>query len=182
MIERERKYALTKEDYLRLRSKYPQEEILQTNFYFTFEQNDGFMVRIRLKKDNFEMTVKTGKKGLNGLFVSDELNADISKDEADFFLKNGISKQKIKEYLGIDIPFDVQYVGKLDTYRTKFYFKDIVLELDKNLYGTTTDFELECELSKDKENTLKEFLEENFPVLPPPSALPKFKRWQNSLN
>ena len=182
MTERERKYIISKNDYLALKKEFALDEILQTNYYFLQKNGDGFMTRIRLKNGKYQLTAKINGTNINGLFVSEELNADISKEEADFYIKNGISKQKIKEYLNLDIPFDLEYVGKLDTYRARINYKGITIELDKNLYAGVTDYELECELSEKEEGVLAEFLKTYFTSELTPSALPKFKRFLNSLN
>lgn len=159
MTEREKKYMINEESYNKIISLFNLSGVMQNNFYFSNGVCDEhFFIRIREKQNEFELTLKIRKSIENGLFIADEINVPISKETFLSYKANGLSIDDVRNIFKVNVPKAYSYIGCLTTIRNKFNYKNIVLELDKNIYFNTTDYELECELQQNEESVLSEFL------------------------
>lgn len=140
LIEYEKKFLLTKEEYLKLISSLCVNitPIIQTNHYYdtdNFELNDqGITCRIREKNNKFTATIKT--------HLSDKSleQSKIVTDENDISLFSN---------------YNVDYQGKLTTHRTKLFCGDgYEIVIDRNEYLSTEDYELEAEYTNENEDVL----------------------------
>lgn len=177
-IEQELKLQLTEEQYNLLQSYSATQSVLQTNYYFAC---DGMpcdvMYRLRVKQGKYILCYKKLLDRTNGVFVCDEREAEVDKQFAEQILASGITCAQAKTILGVDVAKDLTCVGSMDTYRTKFDYFGFSLELDRNQYLGTTDYELECEC--DNVASLAKLhcnLTELFGVAPTPSQ-PKSQRF-----
>jgi len=124
--EKELKLSLTREEYEKMLGGCASAPVLQTNFYFVIDEKS--MTRVRKTGDYYELTTKSKVGESDGVFLSREDNKQITQEE--FYA------------LG-------PCLGKLDTWRAKFDFSGFEIELDKNRYLFTTDYELEFECFDD---------------------------------
>lgn len=148
-IEIEYKILLTFDKYLLLSNKmpFPNQAIMQTNYYFDTKNNDlrkeRSALRIRKKNDGYTLTLKE-PYGEHILETHDALT------EGEFLqwinenpvTKPNVSNQLIK--LGIK-DTDLIYLGSLTTERKTFTKYGIEYVLDKSEYNGITDYELEIE-------------------------------------
>ena len=115
----------------------------QTNHYFdtpdTKLLDEKTVLRIRQKGNNFKITKKT--------------RADVGADETHIL----ISKEKALDYLAngfdasiIGIPYYVNKIAELTTYRVSTPYKNGVLFFDKSEYYGNVDYEIEYEVDDDK--------------------------------
>jgi uncharacterized protein YjbK len=164
-IEIEFKNLLSMEEYIKLLNEFNINEkqiFSQENHYFdTVDfalKEKGAALRIRQKKDFFEMTLK--QPANIGLLESNQL---ISPEEADAAihsgkLPSGMIRSMIEE-MGIPI-IKIEYFGSLLTKRTEFTYKQGLLVLDHSYYLNKEDFEVEYEVEHFGlgQETFKEFL------------------------
>lgn len=142
---------LTKDEYQMLITffKIHNEQIItQENHYFdtpSFHlKENGAALRIRQKKNQFEMTLKQPYQ--NGLL---ETNQNVSLEEAAQAIQTGkLPSGPIKELVSkMNISFsDIEYFGSLVTQRAEIKYKDGLLVFDHSLYLNKEDFELEYEV------------------------------------
>jgi uncharacterized protein YjbK len=150
-LEIEFKNMLTKDEYQMLIRFFqiPDEHIiLQENHYFdtpSFHlKENGAALRIREKKNQFEMTLKQPYQ--NGLL---ETNQNLSPEEAEQAIHTGkLPSGPIKELVSkMNISFsDIEYFGSLATKRAEITFKEGLLVFDHSSYLNKEDFELEYEV------------------------------------
>lgn len=179
-IEQELKLMLDEREY---RIIYEQANVtpqLQTNYYFGYHgMEKETMVRIRKKADVFALCLKRRLSQIDSVMVSDEREVELTPEEAQVMLKEGIRAQKLKEIFGVCLD-DLICLGSMDTYRAKFDLDEWTLELDKNVYLDQTDYELECE---DRDvmslNKLRNYLYYKFGVVIKPAA-PKIQRFMDA--
>lgn len=162
-LEIEFKNILTKDEYDALYSDFKQDkssEFSQRNVYFDTPSFDlrkrGCALRIRLKKEEAEMTLKTPFEGHHK-----ELNLPLSLDEAHLLTIQGAFQlpQPIVKILESDEPFPSRSVIKLaelTTTRLETVKDDTLIVLDKSSYSGTIDYELEVEAASE-ERGLKVF-------------------------
>lgn len=156
-IEIEYKTLLTKTQYLELINKYKLNNNIkkQINYYFDTTDyklyKEKKLIRVRQKEKNFFLYKKETIKN----HVTKETKIQITSNEFDSYLKNGIKNHLL-------VNFDVFYIGSLTTYRTSFKYKNVEIFLDYNLYLDKEDYELECEVtSNDDYSVYLEFLNIN---------------------
>lgn len=140
LIEYEKKFLLTKEEYLKLICSLcgNTTPVIQTNHYYdtnNFELNDkGITCRIREKNNKFTATIKTHLPGKN---------LEQSKTVAD--AKDG----------SLFSDYNVKYQGKLITHRTKLFCGNgCEIVIDHNEYLSIEDYELEAEYFNGNEDIL----------------------------
>ncbi|MFB3162782.1 CYTH domain-containing protein [Neobacillus sp. 179-C4.2 HS] len=181
-IEIEFKNLLTKVEYEKLLNAFnvkDEQIICQTNHYFDtpdFTLKDlGSALRIREKKDHYEMTLK--QPADIGLL---ETTQTLSKKEFLAAINTGIlPKGIIQERLEqLNIPFtDLEYFGSLTTKRAEFPYNEGLLVLDHSLYLNTEDFEIEYEVLDFQRGQVafKELLEQyNLPIRITPNKIARF--------
>lgn len=182
-IEQELKIQLYGSQYNLLCGLTDAEPQLQTNYYFGY---DGMamdvMVRIRNKGAKFCLCYKHRVSQVDGVFVCDERECEISQDLFNVMLNRGIYKSELRQLLDVDVLQDLRYLGSLETLRTKFQLDCWTLEVDKNYYCGITDYELECENSSMQSlNDLASYLLDTYGIANKPSE-PKISRFLQALN
>jgi len=124
----------------------------QVNHYFDNDNLDlmkqKIVLRIRQKKENFfKITLKSQKEK-----KAFESHIIIDKYQAQNMLKNGFNISKFfPEY-----DLEVKFIASLENYRAKMNYEEGVLFLDKCLYGSKEDYEIEYEVN-DYEQGKKSF-------------------------
>ena len=147
-VEKELKILLTSDEFERLQSLSDAPAVLQINHYFACPSAQvDEMLRIRQKAGKFLMAYKRRFCTIGDVFSAEEYEKELTKDQAERFLQNGVFGKDAQEILGVDLPDgrSWKFVGSLSTLRTAFYFRGFPLELDANEYLGARDFELECE-------------------------------------
>jgi uncharacterized protein YjbK len=150
-VEIEFKNMLTKKEYQLLLNEFniaKNDIFIQENHYFDTSdfslKEQGAALRVRLKKDYFEMTLKQPLK--IGLL---ETNQTLTKNEAALAMENGElpdgSIKKIIEDMGISFA-NLRYFGLLKTERAEVRYNQGLIVLDHSLYLDKEDFELEYEV------------------------------------
>ncbi|MDQ0298838.1 uncharacterized protein YjbK [Salibacterium salarium] len=149
--EIEKKNLLTESEFLHLSEVFQinkNDFFWQANSYFDTVNDDikkqGAALRIRKKKDMYELTLKQPAK--EGLL---ETNQNLSEEEANqalssSFFPDGEVKDELQSSLNIDSDA-LRLLGTLETYRGKTPFKEGLLFLDQSVYLDTQDFEIEIE-------------------------------------
>jgi uncharacterized protein YjbK len=121
----------------------------QINHYFDTKdfslKNLGCALRIREKKEHFEMTLKQPHP--DGLLETTQI---LTEKEANDLLNGGliiegVVKIQIKS-LGIDVT-NIVYFGSLTTHRAELSYQNGLLVLDCSSYLNTKDYEVEYEVS-----------------------------------
>jgi uncharacterized protein YjbK/ferredoxin len=136
--EWEIKYLITEEAYNSLNEK----AVKQTNYYFCGKE--AFWCRIREKEGKYTLT---HKKRITDNFESLEINLDISKQQAEEYLKNGIKGEEVSRLFNVCFTEEVLlFSGTLITYRKRVLKNGFAFDVDKSEYLGTTDFEIECEV------------------------------------
>ena len=115
----------------------------QTNHYFdtpdTKLLQEKTVLRIRQKGNNFKITKKTRAE-----VGATETHILISKEKALEYLKDGFDGSII------GVPYYVNKIAELTTYRVSTPYKNGVLFFDKSEYYGKTDYEIEYEVDDDK--------------------------------
>lgn len=157
-IEIEFKNMLTEEEFYRLRDHFkslPKQQIRQTNHYFETEdfllKQRGAALRIREKSKQYVVTLKQPNPNGAGLL---ETHNSLTEAEANCWMEGTIiPKPPIEEALSqldIDI-YSLKYGGMLQTDRTQYPLELATVVLDKSYYNDHLDYELELEVSEEKE-------------------------------
>ena len=177
-IEQELKMALNEREYNILSEVSKAEPQLQTNYYFRYRgMPSEVMIRLRKKGEQYLLCYKEQLSDRNGVAVSDEREREVSQDFAASLCERGITQAEVKDLLGVELSRDLQLVGKMDTYRSKFQIEQWNLELDRNEYAGKVDYELECEnLYVEQLEKLKNYLFYAYGILFRPSK-PKVQRF-----
>lgn len=159
-LEIEYKSLVSEEKYHELLKHIAQfakekESYTQINYFFDtsdlFLDKQGITLRLRLKKDKWQLTAKLKQTTENNDYsANQELNEIISEEKATHYLTNGldVNEPVIREMLTVaklDEPLEFNLLGSLTTYRTDYSFYDDTISLDKNEYNDMTDHELEWE-------------------------------------
>jgi uncharacterized protein YjbK len=151
-IEIEFKNLLSIEEFNRMISYFQLSDdhfFRQINHYFDTEdfalKNLGCALRIREKKEHFEMTLKQPHP--DGLL---ETTQTLTAKEANALLNGGLFMVGIVEAqiesLGIDVT-NLVYFGSLTTDRAELSYQNGLLVLDFSSYLNTKDYEVEYEVS-----------------------------------
>jgi uncharacterized protein YjbK len=151
-IEIEFKNLLSIEEFNRMISYFQLSDdhfFRQINHYFDTEdfalKNLGCALRIREKKEHFEMTLKQPHP--DGLL---ETTQTLTAKEANALLNGGLFMEGIVEAqiesLGIDVT-NLVYFGSLTTDRAELSYQNGLLVLDFSSYLNTKDYEVEYEVS-----------------------------------
>ncbi len=181
-LEQELKLSLTEREYNLLKNQADVDAIKQTNFYFSspLKQND-VMIRIRQKQNVYIACFKQCLSYVNDVAVCDERETEVTESFARLAVARGITSTELKSLFNINF-VDVNYIGQMDTYRTKFVLNSLTIELDKNDYLGTTDYELECESAfVDALQNLKDYLFYTYGIVPKTSK-PKVRRFMDRLS
>ena len=149
-MEKEFKLLLSGKEYRKILSCCNDEPKLQTNYYFLIDAEKGNMVRARRKGESFELTCKRLVKAQNGVFLSRETNLPLPTEAFNNIMAHGIAPELCAEFFSLDCEYGLSCLGSMDTLRAKFDFFGCEIELDKNDYLFTTDFELEFECESDR--------------------------------
>jgi uncharacterized protein YjbK len=145
-IEKEIKYLINEADYSKLVSLQNADSIVQINYYFDtcdlWCYQNNVTIRIRQKNDNYELTTKQKTKASLSYHHSIENNIKLSQRMFENYLSKGIEPNQLGLYIGNHLYF----IGKLETYRSKLNLgHGVVLDVDKNQYNNTVDYEIELE-------------------------------------
>ena len=151
-IEIEFKNLLSIEEFNRMISYFQLSDdhfFRQINHYFDTEdfalKNLGCALRIREKKEHFEMTLKQphpdGLLETTQTLTAKEANALLN---GELFME-GVVEAQI-ESLGIDVT-NLVYFGSLTTDRAELSYQNGLLVLDFSSYLNTKDYEVEYEVS-----------------------------------
>ncbi|MGE8205232.1 CYTH domain-containing protein [Heyndrickxia sp. NPDC080065] len=161
-IEIEFKNLLTKEEFYRVINQFSIQEndfIEQENHYFDTQVFSlkliGCALRIRKKKDFYELTLKQPAKV--GLL---ETNERIDIEQVDQMISHGkVPEGEVKNRLQqLDIPLtDLVYFGTLTTKRAEVNYLNGLLVFDHSFYLKKEDFEIEYEV-KDRDLGEKKFI------------------------
>lgn len=165
MVENEFKIMISDLQYFKLLSEAKQQggcSSLQTNYYF--DNSDLLLskcnttLRIRVKNNDYNLTIKQHFQALSDVKRSNETNIRITKDEAYKIINgeapiNGLLPANISVMNTSINLLDLKLIGRLETLRTAYAPKDfnIVIELDKNNYCNKCDYEIECEVKSELE-------------------------------
>jgi len=163
-LEIEAKGKLSKRDYLKILSFYPNAKFqYQTNFYIDnkkFEISENYLgLRIRKEKDSVELTLKQNLD--EGRL---EINQKISPNEFDEFLCNNVFPQgEVIRFLQLNYPKiagNFAIFGVLNNKRLTIEFEGSEIAVDAMKYFDIEEYEIECESSSQKlaVETLKKFL------------------------
>ena len=178
-LEIEAKSWLDEDAYNRLISRFSlQKPYIQTNFYLDSPsrllKSKGASLRVRQKEDGLELTLKLDQD--EGRI---EMNAALSEDQFDA-IKDGRFPESVPmralEELGISAE-ELKILASLSTERIDIEIDDGLISIDKNAYGNTVDYEIECESSSmaKAEALLRSFLSQHgIPYRP--NAISKQKR------
>lgn len=156
--EYELKLMIKQAEYEKLLYLCCEESYYQTNYYFDTPDfalhHKKVVLRIRKKKDSYELTVKTKDSGASefGVVSMEEKNIPLDCDTAESFI---FGNADIGDHIGnehIKISGPIVYVGEITTIRTNILINEglPIAELDKSMYNCITDFELEWEISKNE--------------------------------
>ncbi|MGL5020447.1 MAG: CYTH domain-containing protein [Mycoplasmatales bacterium] len=142
-MEFEKKGIISEDDFFKIIKKTKVKEIItQDNYYFEtsdeFFKNNNSALRVRVKNDAYELTLKVQRE-LGNL----EYNYDISKEE---FTKMKITMKLPKvlhKYIDSTLTFDNIKIIKTD--RHIIEFNQHIIELDKTTFMNSIDYEIEVE-------------------------------------
>jgi uncharacterized protein YjbK len=189
-LEIEFKNILTQEEFDNLCSVFnitSNDFTHQNNYYFETENSlfstNKSALRIREKMGKYTLTLKRQlEKGVS------ETHIDLSLDEALMLINNHITyfpeqMSNILNEIYIS-PNDLRCFGCLETYRTKFPYKNGFLFLDKSKYLNIVDFEVEYEVENYEigYKNFKQFLNENnIPVRTTKTKIQRFFEAKNKI-
>lgn len=164
-IEIEAKVLLKRTDYEKLKKnlEFVPAVKIQSNYYL--DSNDrilkkyGMVLRLRTREGNAKLTLKAPLS--EGLL---EKNQSMTLQEATDMIRNDkIPEGEISDFLQIlhIDPSDLTILAELTTERREGVYDGTSINISKNTYGDTIDYEIECDSdSKAKsERTLKELLD-----------------------
>ncbi len=153
-IEIEAKALVNEKDFnkfVKHFSKTNNKSYVQVNYYIDDVDlslaNHGISLRVRKKKDEYELTLKTPLS--EGLL---EKNQNLKQIDFDLLQKNKkFPDGDIKRFLtmlGMDISI-MRIMTSLTTTRIDIEYKDGLLSLDRNEYNKKKDFEIEYEYNSE---------------------------------
>lgn len=156
-IEIEYKILITKEIFNNFLNAYPNHlSYTQTNYYFTHPilKQKRFMLRIREKENTYELTLKRPCR-THRLETNISLTYQEKEDLHNRNLSNEITDILKQEGIALT---DLQQEFSLTTHRHDIQLKEGMLSLDYNTYLDQEDYELEFEVTDEKQGYFK-FLE-----------------------
>lgn len=151
--EIEFKTLITKEQYEMLLGEFnlTNNIFAQTNHYFDTKNtdllNEKTVLRIRQKRDKFKLTKKT-----RAAVGADETHIFLSTATALEMLENGFDAKII------GLPYYVNKIAELTTYRAKSYYKNGIIFFDRSEYYGNIDYEIEYEVDEVNQGK-KDFIE-----------------------
>ena len=177
-IEQELKMLLDEREYNILLEVAGVKPHLQTNFYFRCKgMGKDVMIRLRKKGNVCKLCYKRQLSDSSGVAVCDERECEVSASFANSMCNRGITREEVRELLGVEVLHDLTLIGAMDTYRAKFKLEQWTVELDRSEYADVVDYELECEnLYVEKLEKLKNYLFYKFGIVFRPSK-PKVQRF-----
>lgn len=159
-LEIEFKILLTKELFHQILLDYQnkiKKDYIQINHYLTHPilQEKKYMLRIREKDHQYEMTLKRPYQGHRL-----ETNLFISKEEKDQIINHQMIDNEIIDILKKEKinPLELQQQFSLQTHRYDIQLEEGILSLDYNSYLNQEDYELEFE-TLDEEKGFLQFQE-----------------------
>lgn len=161
-IEIEAKVLLSRKDYLKLleNMSFNDQVKIQKNYYLDSEdrilKKYGMAIRLRQREGKNKLTLKAPLA--EGLLTK---NQDLSDDEANSLINNNLfPRGDISDFLDI-LHIDVNklmVLAQLTTERKEGTYDGLDINISKNTYSNTVDYELECDSDSvtNSQNALKD--------------------------
>ena len=184
-IEIEAKVLLSKKDYERLLANIPfnPQVKVQENYFLDSEDRElkkyGMLVRLRRREGRNKLTMKAPLS--EGLLDKSQMLTD---EETNALLENNIfPRGDILDFLEI-LHIDssrFQILAELTTERYEGIYEGFEINISKNIYSGTVDYELECDSDSafNSQNTLKSLCD-HFDIKYEPNVLSKETRAINA--
>ncbi len=165
-IEIEAKVLLSKRDYQKLLENmtFNDQVKIQKNYYLDSEdrvlKKYGMAVRLRQREGKNKLTLKAPLA--EGLLTK---NQELSDDEANALINNNLfPRGDISDFLDI-LNIDVNkllILAQLTTERKEGTYEGLDINISKNTYSDTVDYELECDSDSvtNSQNALKDLCQE----------------------
>lgn len=165
-IEIEAKVLLSKRDYLKLLENmtFNDQVKIQKNYYLDSKdrvlKKYGMAIRLRQREGKNKLTLKAPLA--EGLLTK---NQDLSDDEANALINNNLfPRGDISDFLDI-LNIDVNkllILAQLTTERKEGTYDGLDINISKNTYSDTVDYELECDSDSvtNSQNALKDLCQE----------------------
>ena len=184
-IEIEAKVLLSKKDYERLLANIPfnPQVKVQENYFLDSEDRElkkyGMLVRLRRREGRNKLTMKAPLS--EGLLDKSQMLTD---EETNALLENNIfPRGDILDFLEI-LHIDssrFQILAELTTERYEGIYEGFEINISKNIYSGTVDYELECDSDSafNSQNTLRSLCD-HFDIKYEPNVLYKETRAINA--
>ena len=184
-IEIEAKVLLSKKDYERLLANIPfnPQVKVQENYFLDNEDRElkkyGMLVRLRRREGRNKLTMKAPLS--EGLLDKSQMLTD---EETNALLENNIfPRGDILDFLEI-LHIDssrFQVLAELTTERYEGIYEGFEINISKNIYSGTVDYELECDSDSafNSQNTLRSLCD-HFDIKYEPNVLSKETRAINA--
>ena len=184
-IEIEAKVLLSKKDYERLLANIPfnPQVKVQENYFLDSEDRElkkyGMLVRLRRREGRNKLTMKAPLS--EGLLDKSQMLTD---EETNALLENNIfPRGDILDFLEI-LHIDsarFQVLAELTTERYEGIYEGFEINISKNIYSATVDYELECDSDSafNSQNTLRSLCD-HFDIKYEPNVLSKETRAINA--
>ena len=184
-IEIEAKVLLSKKDYERLLANIPfnPQVKVQENYFLDSEDRElkkyGMLVRLRRREGRNKLTMKAPLS--EGLLDKSQMLTD---EETNALLENNIfPRGDILDFLEI-LHIDsarFQVLAELTTERYEGIYEGFEINISKNIYSGTVDYELECDSDSafNSQNTLRSLCD-HFDIKYEPNVLSKEPRAINA--
>ena len=184
-IEIEAKVLLSKKDYERLLANIPfnPQVTVQENYFLDSEDRElkkyGMLVRLRRREGRNKLTMKAPLS--EGLLDKSQMLTD---EETNALLENNIfPRGDILDFLEI-LHIDsarFQVLAELTTERYEGIYEGFEINISKNIYSGTVDYELECDSDSafNSQNTLRSLCD-HFDIKYEPNVLSKETRAINA--
>ena len=184
-IEIEAKVLLSKKDYERLLANIPfnPQVKVQENYFLDSEDRElkkyGMLVRLRRREGRNKLTMKAPLS--EGLLDKSQMLTD---EETNVLLENNIfPRGDILDFLEI-LHIDssrFQVLAELTTERYEGIYEGFEINISKNIYSGTVDYELECDSDSafNSQNTLRSLCD-HFDIKYEPNVLSKETRAINA--
>ncbi len=165
-IEIEAKVLLNKRDYLKLLENmtFNDQVKIQKNYYLDSQdrvlKKYGMAIRLRQREGKNKLTLKAPLA--EGLLTK---NQDLSDDEANALINNNLfPRGDISDFLDI-LNIDVNkllILAQLTTERKEGTYEGLDINISKNTYSDTVDYELECDSDSvtNSQNALKDLCQQ----------------------
>lgn len=184
-IEIEAKVLLSKKDYERLLANIPfnPQVKVQENYFLDSEDRElkkyGMLVRLRRREGRNKLTMKAPLS--EGLLDKSQMLTD---EETNALLENNVfPRGDILDFLEI-LHIDsarFQVLAELTTERYEGIYEGFEINISKNIYSGTVDYELECDSDSafNSQNTLRSLCD-HFDIKYEPNVLSKETRAINA--